>query len=203
MNAAIPATHQIPFDPAHSGLHLALRQATRAPHERLHLHPGFLAVQQGTIERAAYRALLARLYGFHVAFEVAAGIAPDRSLWLRDDLASLGVDNASVARLPICPVPGLGNLNRRLGALYVIEGSALGGLAMGKSLDPLFGIGVVAGRQFFLGRGRETVLAWNALLADLLTPGAVASRAEIITAAQQMFTVFEEWLSDWRTDADG
>jgi heme oxygenase len=190
-------------DPSLPGLHQALRQATRAPHERLHGHPGFLAVQKGTIEVDTYRALLARLYGFHLPFEAAAGIGPDRSHRLRDDLVVLGFDADAIAGLPICHIPGLGNANRQLGALYVVEGSALGGLAMGKGLDRLLGPGIVEGRRFFLGRGRETAVSWNALLADLLTVQAWSSRAEIIAAAVQIFTVFEQWLNDGSTDADG
>jgi heme oxygenase len=44
-------------------LRQTLRTATAAPHARLHLHPGFAAIQNGTIARVDYRSLLARLYG--------------------------------------------------------------------------------------------------------------------------------------------
>jgi len=56
-----------------------LRAATADIHSQLHLHAGFAAIQQGTIDLAGYRALLVRLYGFHVSFEAAMGMANDRS----------------------------------------------------------------------------------------------------------------------------
>lgn len=189
----------LPADQARPELHQALRDATRAVHERLHLHPGFAAVKNGTIGLDAYRALLARLYGFHLPFEDAAAIGADRSTWLRDDLLALGVNAGEVADLPLCnEIPALNSV-RQLGALYVVEGSTLGGLALARCLDQLFGSGVVAGRQFFHGRGRATAPAWNTLLARLnRADDNCASRADIIGAAVHIFSVFEDWLSGWR-----
>lgn len=80
-----------------AGLHQALREATRTSHEQLHRHAGFAAVKNGSIEPAAYQALLARLLGFHLPFEKAAAIGADRSSWLRADLAVLGAAPNTIA----------------------------------------------------------------------------------------------------------
>ena len=47
-------------------------------HERMHRHRGLSAAAAGTIAMSDYRLLLARLYGFHRAFEaVMEAAAPD------------------------------------------------------------------------------------------------------------------------------
>jgi hypothetical protein len=126
MNHAAPAASE-DLASAADGLRTALRLATLPAHTRLHGHPGLGAVQAGTIDRRAYRALLSRLYGFHVPFEAAAGIEPERSRWLAADLQALGLDEPAIAGLPRCGyVPRLETEARRLGAAYVVEGSTLG-----------------------------------------------------------------------------
>ena len=52
-------------------LRTRLREATAQIHERLHGHPGLGAAASGAIGRDDYRSLLARLWGFHKAFETA------------------------------------------------------------------------------------------------------------------------------------
>lgn len=88
---------------------------------------------------------------------------------------------------------------RRLGALYVIEGSTLGGLTLCKGLEQLLGSPGMEGRQFFHGHGRGTAQAWSGLLAKLTeADDGPAARVEIIEAAVQTFSVFEAWLTSWR-----
>ena len=179
----------------------ALRAATREIHERLHHHAGFMAVQNGSIGAGQYRQLLARLYGFHTAFEQTARIVPARSRWLALDLAALGMSAEDVKLIALCPaIPDLDSVERLLGARYVIEGSMLGGRALARGLDRLCGVGVTTGRRFFRGRGAGTGAAWNAYLATLdALPVGQQSGAAAVDAAVDTFRVFEAWLSDWST----
>lgn len=192
-------------EPPPAPLHGLLRDATLAAHERLHGHDGFAAVQAATIDIAAYRGLLLRLYGFHRPFETAMGGPRERGAWLEEDLRALGVGEATIDRAPRCArLPDLRGAGRKLGALYVVEGSALGGRGLGRGLDPLLGQGVSAGRRFFLGRGAETGGAWRAYLARLASvPATPDVRAEIVEAATETFTVFEAWMAGWKALADG
>ncbi len=180
-------------------LHAMLRGATLDVHQRLHRHLGFAAIQDATIDRASYRRLLIRLHGFYVPFEAAAGIGRERSDWLKADLASLDVDAATLATTALCrDIPRLATPEARLGALYVIEGSALGGRQLGRNLAHLFGSDALAGRRFFLGRGPGTGEAWRAYLSQLSAgAGHPAARPKIIDAAQETFAVFERWLAGW------
>ena len=181
-----------------------LRATTRDIHDRLHCHAGFTAIQDGTIGLADYRSLIARLYGFYAPFEAAAAVGPVRSKWLVDDLHALGMERPLHA-LPRCPhVPRIDSAHFRLGALYVAEGSALGGRDLARGLDRLLGQDVAAGRQFFIGRGPETGEAWRGYLAQLsAAPSEPSARAEIIKGAVETFAAFEHWLDGWSTVSHG
>lgn len=177
----------------------ALRAATHDIHERLHRHPALAAVQDGTIDHVAYCRLLARLHGFHFGFERAARIKPERSVWLERDLAALGVDPKQMAAQPLCRgFPTMALPEALLGALYVVEGSALGGVALARGLDGVLGVGVLDGRRFFAGHKSETGNAWRAYLARLsATSHTAEQQATIISTAIATFALFECWLGGW------
>ena len=187
-----------------STLRQTLRTATDASHQRLHGHPGFRGVQRGSISRPRYRALLTRLYGFHAPFEEAAPNGRERSGWLALDLVSLGVERGLLTTIPRCvAIPALQSGERRLGAMYVVEGSAIGGRTLARGLDRMLGPDAIDGRRFFLGRGGDTGDAWGTVLAQLEAVSRDAgSVAAVVGAAVETFSVFEDWLSDWNTSSD-
>lgn len=185
-------------------LRQTLRAATHDIHERLHRHPALAAVQAGDIDGVAYLRLLARLYGFHIGFERAARIQPERSVWLEKDLVALGISPEQLATLPLCRgFPTLAPPEALLGALYVVEGSALGGVALARGLDGLIGVGVLDGRRFFAGHQSETGSAWRAYLASLSgAPHTADQQATIIATATATFALFECWLGGWNENND-
>jgi heme oxygenase len=142
---------------------------------------------------------LCRLYGFHRPFEVAGRIAPDRTRWIESDLAALGVDCFAASALPRCLALPLGaSREYRLGARYVVEGSALGGRSLGRQLDGLLGAGVVAGRRFFTGHGAATGDVWRDYLAHLAAvPDVALKHAAVVDGATETFAIFEQWLEGW------
>jgi len=100
----------------HPGARDALRRATQDIHERLHGHIVFRRLLDRSITRAEYRALLARLYGFHRPLETAlsahADVRPDlemgrrrRAHLLVADLKALGLGDADIAVLPFAAMP--------------------------------------------------------------------------------------------------
>jgi len=194
---AVPS-RAVPPSGQGSGIRAAVRDATREVHERLHGHPGFRAVAEGAVSRPDYQMLLGRLHGFHVAMERAARWNGWRSASLRDDLAWLGASLSEIEALPVLTgLSDVGSPERRAGALYVVEGSALGGRVLAQALRPLLGEGP-AGRSFFLGVDGPPG-AWRACLEQMeqlaLCP---AARQEIIDAARATFSAFETWLAGWR-----
>jgi len=176
-----------------------LRAATQVPHQRLHSHAGFSAVENGTITLADYRALLIRLYGFYQPFERAVGLDRVRTQWLERDLAWLDIAASALPRIPLrADMPRYDSLERRLGALYVVEGSALGGRLLCLGLDHLLGAASPDGRRFFAGRGAGTGAAWRGFLDRLASVGPEPmGRAALVSAAAETFEIFETWLSGW------
>jgi len=177
-----------------------MRTATRPAHERLHHHAGFSSVQDGTITLSDYRSLLVRLYGFYLPFERATGTDHSRTDWLERDLAWLGADTPKVPNLQLCAtLPRFDSPPRRLGALYVAEGSALGGRQLSRGLDRLLGTEALDGRRFFVGRGDGTGAAWHSFRNRLARAGRdPARRRLLVSAAIETFELFENWLSGWR-----
>jgi heme oxygenase len=168
-----------------------LRAATNEVHERLHGHDGFAAAASGTISTEDYRDLLARLYGFHAAFDDAMERAPSdlardielparaRDVLLALDLLGLGVEAEMLSRLPrptLAPLSGEGEH-------LVIIARALGG----------FG----ENRRFYLGHGADHGRLWRVFLARLDSlEGEAADAAE--RAAAQVFSAFDTWMANWR-----
>ncbi|MBB4196843.1 heme oxygenase [Rhodoblastus sphagnicola] len=186
-----------------------LREATRADHERLHRQPAFAALAGGTLDLPAYRALLARLYGFHAPLEacVAASAWADRAgleavlapraKLLREDLSALGADDDALTGLPMaCPsiFPDFSNYGRLVGSLYVRAGSTLGGRLLAKALDPLLGEGGETGRSFLSGRGGADA-QWRQCCAAIEQAMADGLWDAMLEGATDTFAALEDWMN--------
>ena len=191
-------------------MRLRLRDATRAPHERLHQHPGFAAAAAGRISIADYKLLLCRLFGFHRAFEMAlaaghfGGIQDSgdraRSRLIEADLEALGIEANAIALLPRCPgLKAPTSEAEILGAQYVLEGSTLGGVQIARALEPVVNRPDGQGRRFYLGYGDQHGAMWRAFLAELEPLAAHPQEsADVIAAAIRTFEAFELWMQDWK-----
>lgn len=184
-----------------------LREATRAAHERLHGQKALAALASGTIGLPAYRALLARLYGFHAPLEAllaasawagradAAVLAP-RADRLRKDLLELGAEGGDLERLPMAcasNLPDLEDYGRFVGCLYVRAGSTLGARLLSKALDPLLGAGNPLGRGFLAG-GDGADLQWRACCAAVDSATAEGHWDAMLVGAEAAFSALETWL---------
>jgi heme oxygenase len=193
-----------------------LRAATATAHERMHAHAGFEAAAAGTIEVSDYRRLLVRLYGFHRPFEDIARLAADvfridldmsarsRLPLLLADLQAIGLNPNAAATLPLWrPSVRLVSKGSLLGALYVLEGSTLGGVQIARALKHRVGNGLGNALLFFVGREERRGAMWRELLEELESlreDDEEAMRAE--DAAVTTFKSFEDWMAGWRTEVD-
>jgi heme oxygenase len=186
-----------------------LRIATQDVHARLHHHPGLSAVAAGTISMRAYGNLLSRLWGFHRAFEdilanPPAGLDFDprdraRAGMLEADLIDLGHDRQAIGRLPVCAFLYRPRLAAEfMGALYVVEGSTMGGAQLARALAPLFDGAGEMGRRFFLGYGARNGAMWRDFVDRL---DRLAGNEELEVAATRgavaTFNDFERWVAGW------
>lgn len=185
---------------------VALREATREVHERLHNVPSFAALAAGTLGRGGYVRLLGRLFGFHEPMEAALAdalpgrFAPEswqRTHLLRADLASFGLDEAALDRLPRAAPPVRLTEAEAMGCLYVLEGSTLGGRQLARQLDTLLAPGNPAGRRFLQGASQPAHLPWRSLCAELDRMGATPDGfAAMLGGALSTFARYERWFAE-------
>ena len=191
-----------------------LRAATATAHQRMHAHAGFGAAAAGTIEASDYRRLLVRLYGFHRPFEDVARSAANlfridldmsaraRSPLLLADLQTIGFELQAMSAVPLWrPSLRLVSKGSLLGALYVLEGSTLGGVQIARALRDRVCDEMGDARFFFLGRGERQGAMWRELLQELESLREDEGEArQAQDAAVATFKAFEDWMEGWRTE---
>jgi heme oxygenase len=152
----------------------------------------------------AYRSVLTRFYGFHVAWEEAAGPALDEPSFfdprrktglLVRDLRSLGMTDSEIAVLPRCtPMMRMANQFEVLGAMYVMEGSTLGGTIIARQAQERLGLLEHTGCAYFRSYGPEVGRMWRETRARLTEASSPESDVIIVGAAQRMFGLMQDWL---------
>ena len=177
----------------------SLREGTRAEHDAVE---GAMDVMRADFTVAEYARLLRRLLAFHRAFERALppqilelwNVGPARSELLALDLACLGepaLDDRSAEAL------SLEGVAESLGALYVVEGSALGGQIIARRLAAVLPFPARGAIAYFRGRGEQTVFVWkqfgDVARARLTEPPALSAALE---AARATFRAFGAAVGD-------
>jgi heme oxygenase len=168
--------------PPSAGPLSALRAATRSHHDRIDALVNLRRLQ----ERSHYERVLRVLDSFLAGWEPAVTAAlPQRSAWLRArsrrpflqrDLRDLGL-------VPLRPaaLPPLASAAAAWGSVYVMEGSALGGMVISRSLAGA-GLGPDHGAAYFHGWGEDTGRMWReareVLEAELASPDALDQACE-------------------------
>ena len=174
----------------------ALRSATRELHERVDRLMDLQRMQDPGHYARVLQALDAFLAGWEPA--VAAALPQRWHHWLqqrsrrpflRADLRELGI-----APCPPAHVPPLQSEPAAWGSLYVMEGSALGGQLISRTLAPA-GVLPTRGGAYFHGWGHATGAMWREvrglLATELASPAAVAQACE---AARQTFETLSHLL---------
>ena len=180
---------------------LRLRSETRASHEALEQNAFNQSLRDNTLTVAATTQFLAKMYGFLQPYETAlrahaAAFGPAWELPQRQRAHLILADlqrPATNPGLPLCPaMPPLVTHAQLLGAMYVMEGSTLGGQVITRQLAkadiPL--------RRYFAGYGERTGPMWKAFC-QLLTEVAPAETTadEIVDSASRTFQHLDAWLN--------
>jgi len=179
-------------------LHQRLRSATATAHAALERDLDWVA---RVATREGYRGLLARLHGFHVTWEPAIGAAlADGDFFdlrcrvpaLAQDLTYLGLSSTGIEDLPQArPIP-LPSPAAAMGALYVLEGSTLGGRVIGRHITATHGL-TGPGLAYYSGHGARTGAMWLAFRTRLDTFEGDA--AQVVSAANGTFDAMRDWLA--------
>ena len=189
-----------------STLRARLRDDTRDLHTRTE---AAFVLGAPDVTRADYASVLAHMLGLYAAAEDAlapwaaalAGygleLAPRwKAPLLRRDLQALGGEV-----MPALPVMRLPTLGHAFGALYVLEGSTLGGQLLRRRLGEALGLTPAAGLAFFSVYGADVGPMWRAFGGALdrfdaaLAPAdRVVGRADVLAGARATFVAFERWI---------
>ena len=175
-----------------------LRQQTEADHRAVE---DALPLMQTGLNQTKYVACLARLYGVIAAWdEYTPAYAPEwlrlsilsrnRRLMLEDDLACFGV-TAPGDRATLPPMSDLAGL---LGAMYVMEGSTLGGQIIARHVRTVLPLTEDHGSAFFRGHGAQTGPLWKDFCEMLKDHVPDDQTATVIASAKAMFATFGQWM---------
>ena len=177
-----------------------MRDATEPDHRRLE---AALALQSPELSFERYRRVLAAFHGFYSPLEARIrrfgpvapplGFAlPERARRLELDLAALGVPAATAC----CEdLPELTTTAELAGCLYVLEGAALGGQVLARSLASRWQLTPSTGLAFFYGDGPvATKRRWELVLDWLERAGRAGADARAaVAAASATFIALERW----------
>ena len=200
-------------DPARPDVMLALRTATAGEHQDLEdtldlLDPAL------TADRLA--AVLARMHSFWVRAEDgldtwarthpadAAAVdwtARRRSALFAADLAALGGDPDRPGPVD---VPAPASTDEALGAMYVLEGSTLGGVFIDRHLATLPGLSQVGPLASFSPYGEQTGARWAAFRRAVREHVARGGDPDaLVSAARRTFRLMASWCADVQQGASG
>lgn len=159
-------------------------------------------IMREDFSREDYKNLLVRFYAFYNPFEPKMFEALSENSIEFDyenrrnapklfrDLESLGMSEREISAIEnFNDLPALDSRAKIFGALYVVEGSTLGGQVISRHLKQKFGFDESNGSAFFSGYGKETGKMWNGFREAITAfAGGEASREdEIIGAANETF----------------
>lgn len=177
-----------------------LRRATAADHAGVE---GAFPLMGEALTAAEYVAVLRRMHGMVAAWESLCEqrgpgwLQPmmkerQRRTLLEEDLRVLGSEMPVAGGVP--RLPELRSDAEFVGAMYVMEGSRLGGLMIAKHVEAVLGLDAGQGDAYFRGGGERTGGMWREVLDVLRTRVSDEETNSAILAAQGMFRSFGEWM---------
>jgi len=181
----------------------AIRLYTRGLHDRVEAS---VDLKSCLTSRVSYAALLSRYLALYDPFEnllasltgrsaaLAATLNRPKAHLLRLDLQTLNHEASQPSTPP--PFPNLNHPDSLLGALYVVEGSSLGGRYIAREVLQTLALDATSGAAFFSGDGEATGTLWKRFTETLNQE--VADPALAATSACAMFKAFEVCLSESR-----
>jgi heme oxygenase len=183
-----------------------LRSHTAALHEDVERQ---LRLPDGIRTRQDYCRLLGRFFGLYEPLErsfarfedwYGLGLSPcfqNHSYRLARDLCALEIELREIHFAPKSIIPQLPTFAHALGALYVLEGSALGGRIILREFDPDVKLKIVGATHFLNGHNAETGTTWPSFKSTLDDFGRTnpQQRFDVLIGAQSVFRAILSWFS--------
>jgi len=177
-----------------------IKEATKFPHQELEkkIIPIIKAIQN----EASYADFLKHFYAYFTAVEkviapfINKNVLPDvatrrNASFIKNDIEALG---CSIDELPMAVAPEVNSLFEAVGALYVLEGSIMGGPYIVQMLQKN---GIKNGLSFFSGYGAESGKKWTVFTNTLnFIAKSDEDKNQVIKAAHQTFERFGHVFGD-------
>ncbi len=188
-----------------------LRAETRVAHDRIEVLPGLACLMSTDLQVPAYVRALRGLHAFrarmHASLPALLGGLPgiiDGATYVDDtgvsalaeDLAWFDARPKPPMRLPHSIFDGAS----ALGALYVVEGSALGARVIGRAVQQSLGVAAGSGGSFFCGAAadaaRQRWQAFCALLVGMEPRLDGAAKKRVVAGAMGCFAALEASMAE-------
>ncbi|MEO5589159.1 MAG: biliverdin-producing heme oxygenase [Gemmatimonadaceae bacterium] len=189
-----------------------VRSATAEAHAELE---GTLPLMDLALTLSQYRAIVGRFLGFIEPLEEsvwavrgisATGLVEDqrrKAYLLRTDLGRLGLRDAEIHAVPRAThLPRIESVPAAMGALYVTEGSTLGGQLIKRHLMTTLGVERDSGAAYFSGYGQLTGRRWKEFLAALENIEQTDAD-KVVASAVETFACLGMWLTLAATEIEG
>lgn len=183
-----------------------LRNETKTAHQQLE-KATIPFIKKATSE-AQYAYLLKMFYGYFKPVEEKIHSLVDSSLLtdieerrqsaaILEDLKTIGEEDAQLSISEF--LPGLTNVPQAIGAMYVLEGSTLGGRFISQMLMKQLNRNAVDGITFFSGYGENTDTKWRNFtqMVNEYAEKFPENKDQIVVAADETFANFGRWVTNF------
>jgi heme oxygenase (biliverdin-IX-beta and delta-forming) len=176
-----------------------LRQQTAVDHQAVE---GSVPLMHHDLSQEEYVRCLERIHGIVAAWEERSmQVAPEwlkpalaarrRKRLVEADLAWFGATQHDESRPAL---PEMNDLPALLGAMYVMEGSTLGGQFIARHVETELRLGDGQGSAYFRGHGNQTGTLWKDFCEVLKSQIPDEQTEAVILSAKAMFSTFGMWM---------
>jgi heme oxygenase len=180
-----------------------LREHTTLAHKRMEGVPALKRLVEPDLAQSDYARVLVSMLAFHTAIEpqIVSALEPwpdaqklldgRRLSALTDDIAYFGVEpSQELPNITPWPTP-----SQALGALYVVEGSSLGGRVIARHLKQNLEVSDGAGASFYDGLTADMARRrWASLCAVLEDPSFEIALDDLAAGACNTFDCLDRWM---------
>jgi len=183
-----------------------LRKHTAVSHKKLEENYLSKMILNERVTLIDYQNYLSALYGVTLGCENSVfphikHIITDldqryRSQLIAQDLLATGFSAQQIAALPVYRF-AFSSAASYLGAMYVLEGSTLGGRVLYKHINKTLGLTPENGCGYFWGYGEQTGTMWKSFISSFTQFALETGQsADIMEGAVNTFTIIDHWLDE-------
>lgn len=179
-----------------------LRSGTAFWHQKLEDLDGSKAILDPNVSIEQYIKYLTAMYGFirpleaHIYPQLSTIIenieARRKTSLMEHDLKALGLSEIEIKNIPIFTFMPMTNA-AAMGAMYVIEGSTLGGAIIYKHIHKSLNLTTENGAGYFQPYGQSSGSFWKSFLANMTDFATDNKEAEVIDGATETFKNIHDW----------